>query len=678
MWPSLPAIVSQQSDQALEPASFSFWLTDALGRDKIEDIHHRRDRMRRALIWIGTATLVLALAAGAGLMLVSADSYRATIERTVAAETGRTLRIAGPMHFTLDPELAIVMNDVMLANGPGAEGDMVHAGRAIAVVGLGSLLTGDIAISRMTLVEADIALTTLADGTPNWRLQAGEADPLAGVPFSELRMIESIVTLEDGRQLKADDLHLRWPDGDAGLTMQGKVTWQNRSFDIDARLADRAALFAGQAVKLKLAFDSPLARGTLDGEAKPVEPKFEGRVTMTAPSARRLAIFLGTSLPGDRGLGAMSLNSSVRVTPQRIDLHGAKFTLDATTGGGSLDFDRSSGRLSMTGGVSIDALDVASYLTLEEPDTDGATEGWSEAVMDLSSLQTFDGNVQLQARRVTVGGIRLNDMTAMLALKDGVADVEMKSATTYSGLARGHLRVDAREAEPALAVSMQILGFNAQAFFADAADTTAVTGRGDLALDLKSRGVSRKALVADLDGALEMKLTDGMLNGADLSAIARSVLSDGGPSGVGPDDGTNFNAIDLKLQLTDGRARIEDLSVIGPFLRTKVEGAFGLPARTLRVSVQPRGVGGIYGEVDAAASQGFPMPFAATGAWDAPTIVPDWAGLAAMLSAGEVSEADLAALPEARRTWFMEQVKSGTPFPALPDVAGTEETNGFP
>ncbi len=129
-------------------------------------------------ILFGVVGLIVVLAAAVLIVpgLVDWNDYKEQIAARAEALTGRTLTIGGDIRITLLPAPALVVNDVALANLEGATAaEMVWLKSLEIRVALGPLLTGEVQVETVKLVEPVIELEVLSDGRRNWDFGATEA-----------------------------------------------------------------------------------------------------------------------------------------------------------------------------------------------------------------------------------------------------------------------------------------------------------------------------------------------------------------------------------------------------------------------------------------------------------------------------------------------------------------------
>ncbi len=122
--------------------------------------------------WIfGIAALVAVLVTGVLVApsLIDWNEYKAFIAGQVKEATGRDLVINGDIQIALLPAPALVAEDIELSNLAGAASPEMALLKSVEVrIAFGPLLTGNIQIEEVLLVEPVVSLEVLADGSANW------------------------------------------------------------------------------------------------------------------------------------------------------------------------------------------------------------------------------------------------------------------------------------------------------------------------------------------------------------------------------------------------------------------------------------------------------------------------------------------------------------------------------
>jgi len=139
---------------------------------------------RTALIILGIAGGLVALVLiGVAIAVATIDPSRfvAPLTARVKAETGRTLKVDGPVDIKVSLEPKVVLPKVAFQNAPWSKTpDMLTASRIEAQIALLPLLSRRFEVIEFTLVDPVITLETDANGRGNWEFGAASAPGPAG------------------------------------------------------------------------------------------------------------------------------------------------------------------------------------------------------------------------------------------------------------------------------------------------------------------------------------------------------------------------------------------------------------------------------------------------------------------------------------------------------------------
>jgi uncharacterized protein involved in outer membrane biogenesis len=291
-----------------------------------------RGRLRRARPWlIALALLVVGLPVAGYLALLAflrADSLRPRIEAAVEAATGRALTLSA---VTLRPALVptLSLEGAVLANPPGfSRPEMLRVRRIEAEVALMPLLSRQVELRRLTLVEPDLLLETDAAGRANWQFArppqpdapapsaapAAPAEPLRpfGLEVGAVAVERGRVTWRSpGREEVLELPRLTLRTAERAILAEGQAVARGVTGTVNGGTGPLATLLAGAAGDwpFRLGLSAPgmnaEASGTL---ALPLRPgAWQARLAATADTAARLAPFLpGTALPEARNLSLVA------------------------------------------------------------------------------------------------------------------------------------------------------------------------------------------------------------------------------------------------------------------------------------------------------------------------------------------------------------------------------------
>lgn len=333
--------------------------------------------MKTTLRWILiglVAVVVLAVGGIAALVLtLDPNTLKPRIEAAVEQATGRQLTLAGPIGFSTSLVPTIVVQDVSLSNiEGGSRPAMLHVGRVELQLALIPLLSQQVDIRSLRLVDPDILLETDREGHPNWVFTAPQraapaptpaAPTQPSAPRSGSSLNIAAITIEGGRfawhsvatgkteTVQVERLDLRMGSGEQPLALEGRLTFAGTAFALRGRTAPFLGLSPDRpwpynleisAAGAELRLEGALARA---GEVQDWQARVQGRIAALQALQPLLdAAHPGVVLPPLRDISldvAMAMQGGV-LRPGAVAL---------SIGGGDLS--------SLREGLSLTKLDIA-------------------------------------------------------------------------------------------------------------------------------------------------------------------------------------------------------------------------------------------------------------------------------------------------------------------------------
>jgi len=505
--------------------------------------------LKKLLIGLAVVVVLVIAAAIAVPFLIPLDTYKGKIVALVKSETGRDLKIDGPVHFSLFPSVALEANDVSLSNPPGAASpNMVQLKTLDVELKLLPLLHGGLEISQFKLVQPAIALEVDKQGRPSWAFStpapAGAAPQAArpatpppaanssgGASFSAISLGD--VSIVDGqasyldqrtgekKQLTGINMTLSLPSLEQPFTAKGSAVWDGEKATLSLQIDKPGALQSGGASPVAITFAAKPLNFAFKGDATGATlAKLSGGIDLSIPSVRGLAKWVGVAFdaPGT-GFGQMTLSGKIDKQADKIAFSNAVIALDAIKATGALNLDTGGAKPILSGRLDVDKLDVNPYLPPETkgggtassggaapggsapaPAAGAKSAGWSDAPIDLSPLKLANADFNLSANAILYRKIQVGRSALALHLKDGRFEADLTQMALYQGKGQGKFTADGSGAAPAIAMSFDLSGVAIQALAKDAADFDKLSGTGTVVIDVTGRGKSQREIVGNLGG----------------------------------------------------------------------------------------------------------------------------------------------------------------------------------
>ena len=427
-----------------------------------------------------------------------------------------------------------------------------------------------------------------------------------------------------GRNLAAK-LVLSGVEGNVKALKIGKL-----ALDVDAK--------AGEST-LKARIDSPVA-ADIAAQTLALE-KLAGSIDLANPKMpmKQLKLPLSGNLRADLAKQSAALDLGTRFDESKIDLKlkVAKFAPLA------LGFD-----------LDIDTLNVDKYMppkTAQEKASAGKPDaGGKEAAadkLDFSALKGHDVNGALRIGALQVSKLKLAKVNAKIRLAGGRLDVSPLTANLYEGSTSGSLSLNA--AGNQLGLRQNLTGISINPLLKDLADKDLLEGRGNVALDVTSRGDSVAAMKKALGGTASFSLKDGAIKGVNLAQSVRDIKgklgsltgkAEGTTQKAKAGEKTDFSELSATLKITNGVAHNDDLAMKSPFLRLAGAGDIDIGAGHMNYLAKATLVSTSTGQggKEADKVKGFTVPVRIAGPFEALTYTPELGDLAAEVAKSKLED----------------------------------------
>lgn len=312
---------------------------------------------------------------------------------------------------------------------------------------------------------------------------------------------------------------------------------------------------------------------------------------------------LGIAPPATADAGVMgntSVSMSLAATPSSANLNELVIKLDDTTLSGNASVP------SLAGGVpplrfklSVDAIDLDRYLP---PVAQGAaasadttttsapsTTGDEPIALPLDLMRQLDVQGEFNVGSVKVKNLTTQNIAVPVTAKAGRIAVNGLKANMYQGQLQSTATIDATSDTPRYGVDMSLAGIEADPLLVDLLQKKSfLSGNGQFAANITTSGNTVNALTAALNGGFNTAFNDGSINGVNLGyQIRRAKAAISGQS-LSEDQAnvkTDFTALSVSGQFTNGVMQSTDLDMRSPLLRVGGAGQVDLPAEQVDYTV---------------------------------------------------------------------------------------------
>ncbi len=646
-------------------------------------------RLLKILLGLAAAiVLLLVLAAVLLPVIYDTDDLKQAISGEIYKQTGRELKIAGELDFSVFPWLAVEVNDLSLGNSPGF-GDQPQAkiGEARAGVALLPLLRKQISIDEITLNGLELNLAVNDKGQNNWDdLTSGDESSaqesteasifssrrIAGLNVRDAR-IEFIDHLSNAHYRLTEfsmktgalgddkplpvELNTLLEDvtagtrADIGLETTASIDFAARQYTLDdfelsmvfgaAEQSQMIRIFAprldmdlaGQTLRLqeyRVELAELSAAGSLNAEKILDNPTFNGTLSVKEFSPRELMQSLKMEVPVTADPSALQragLSTTLSGNSSELSLGDFALELDQSRLAGDIsvrNFDRP--HIGFT--LAVDEIDLDRYLEPASSQDSGATE---DVALPQEDLQGQSVQGQLKAGLLRMAGLEFSDAEVGVAIANGKLRLHPLSAGFYGGSYSGDITLDGSGAIPMVSLDEKVDSIAFRRLISDLVDNESISGTARGHVRLTGRGKTSGEVLGSLQGDLGLTLAEGALEGINIwYEIRRGMaLYKGLPAPEPEPKRTVFSRMQVAGTVKDGVVDTRELSGELPFLTVRGKGAVDLARSQLDLAMVAQVSSSPELSRDPLGSElgGKKLPFRITGPLDAPSLSVDWEAL---------------------------------------------------
>ncbi len=612
--------------------------------------------------------------------LVNPNDYKGRIAAAVKESTGRELILKGDIKLSVFPWVALELGPASLGNPPGFGAEPFLAFNHAAVrISLWRLLSKRMDIQRVEIDGLDLILLKDARGTGNWEnfgqksrrtanpeqtQVGGQAPELAGIRVTNGRVsyqgmvIEKLdfetgafggrgvtpvrigfdanrgvpdesLTLSAKFNFSADEQYkeLRFED----LNLSGvlvrpgdsrPVHWEISVPTIEVNLAAQTL----SVPTYDISYSGARVSGKLQATKIFADLSATGAVALAPVSLREFAPRLGLVLPktrDPRALAQLSASSDFSFGANAVSFESMQLQLDDTHLKGSVAM---SGRpRALKFAFTVDQIDLDRYLSVGQgpaatvPQKMGvSTPKGAEA----STLPEADGTLAVGS--VHFSPLDFTNVRLTLAAQDNVVRMYPSLAQIDGGSYSGNITLDDRGATPIVSMDEHLSGVDMARLLAATPYKGRLTGRGSVNLKATARGAALDVVMQTLSGQFDANLSDGALEGIDLSyelAAAQALVKHQAVPPRKEPARTQFDAFKMSAQISNGVARTSDLIIASAVLRMTGQGSVNLVNKVIDFQA----LASVMKARDTAVAD---IPLKVTGTYVDPTVRPDVDALA--------------------------------------------------
>ncbi|HMX16400.1 MAG TPA: AsmA family protein [Rhodocyclaceae bacterium] len=290
--------------------------------------------------------------------------------------------------------------------------------------------------------------------------------------------------------------------------------------------------------------------------------------------------------------------------------------------------------------LDVDRLNVDKYLP---PGKAEEKKPGGEPKIDLGALKSLDLHGTVKVGSLQVANVKVSNLRLEARAAGGRLDVAPLTADLYEGTLAGNVSLNADG--NAVALRQNLAGIRINPLMKDALNKDLLEGRGNVVLDVTSRGDTATAMKKALGGTASLALKDGAIKGINLAqtfreAKARISGKQDAVQNAKTADKTDFSELTASFRIAGGVAHNEDLAAKSPFLRLAGSGDIDVGSNAMNYVAKASVVNtsGGQGGKDLEHLRGLTVPVRVTGPFDNLSYKLEFGNLVAEAAKAKVEE----------------------------------------
>lgn len=392
-------------------------------------------------------------------------------------------------------------------------------------------------------------------------------------------------------------------------------------------------------------------KGNLSASGIKSKPAFQGDLAIAPFNLRRFLVSLKQDIPkmaDPNTLQQFALNTSFSGTASSINVSRLDATLDQTKIQGELavkDFEDPD----ITFGFGIDAINADRYLPPEEPDAPARPAPTPEAAaagastLPLETLRALKVKGDLEIGSLQISGAKMTDVKVSINARDGNINVAPIATRLYGGSYNGRIALDARGAQPVLAINSTLKGVKADPLLVDVTGTSQVGGIASFEAQLTATGGDAELIKRTLAGTARFNVQNGVFRGIDARKVldqVETMIERKQPVRIDKSGQTPFEQLSGSFTIDKGIISNRDLTLRSPGIKVTGQGMVcHLPADQIKydvvLAVDETTVENPQDRINLG---GYTVPAKCRGSCGSPNCLPDVGKIAGDLLKGEAQD----------------------------------------
>lgn len=587
-------------------------------------------RRTRVIAALGALALVIAAALLLPRLSLGADDARRMLVAEVERSTGGTVRLDGPVAFSLLPRTRISA-DRLRVDGAGT----LRVERVIADLDPVDAIFGKASVSRLVLIRPEYRAaasetTDLADADPvaTVRAAASPQGPralaeqlLARLPQARtLDIRQGVYRGDPDRASDVSNANIVIHRGTVGDTidMEGSFVWNGDRTSMRLALGSRKALVSGASSSVDFEMSSPTLVAGFDGTAS-LSPAsgLTGTIRLESPSLRRSIEWLADPKARVPDIGPLAVVGELNFAGVDASLQDVDVRMSGSQGRGALEASFGGDVPTVGGTLAFESLDLAPLVGSVAPLPNDPFD--LSRPIDVGFSREIRVDLRLSAERAMLGAAVIEDVAAALLAGDGLAKIDVGDAALFGGRGQASLAVDAKQMPPRAVGHLSLSGVDTAALFtALQVRSIGVSGLSHISAEMTTPVTDWASIMRNVQFDAKAKIQGGVLTGFDPDVFRRPgarALIEGTSGATVP-----FTGLEARLASFGPRIHLQEFLLSSATGTVAASGMFSALTREVRIRGTFDAASSMTASVNGEFTTSQPVAFTMGGHWPNPDV----------------------------------------------------------
>jgi|GEM_PF-1812276 len=553
-------------------------------------------------ITLGLILLFVFLLMSILVTFVSPNRFKPIIAAQMYDNTGRKLTIDGDLSWSIFPYLGIKVGHMTLSNSPDFK-EKIFAEITHATVGIKllPLLKKKIESNGIELAGVTVNLIKNSEGKANWDfISQGSSDNSNTPNTIPTEKNKTILVPSDDNKKMLISLTIPSVDiTDAHITWQNDVTKQHA--DIDKFELHAKNINLDQAFPVSSAFNFVAQNPNLSGEAT-LDADVKIALDKQLYNARNIYFVIKTRQGTKKITLALSGEIAVDVTQETLNISNLVGHFSNLSVKGKVNVVKIKTNPQVTGHLESSPFDLKELLQNIGQDAPALSVAKNvvfnmdfalatDSANQKAALQSVSMHANLKIEELIAANLKLNKVTSVATLKNGLLEISPMSALLYAGTLQSTIKIDFNSTTPQITSHVTLANVQAEPLLKDMQGSDSklkVKGAGDIDLQVTTIGFAGNSLVQNLNGNAQFSFKNGVVEGVNIGYLVTSAFALARHEALPVQGGENteFGNLTATTVIHNGVFSNNDLLLDSPKFVTKGQGTVDLVNQKIDFKLQ--------------------------------------------------------------------------------------------